>query len=104
MIVLVIAEVDVHRLIRHEGRAGVAVFVGRRRGGRARVRDEIDRGGRCRGDGEIVVTRRQRVPEHVRGRSRVTGDLVVGVGVSMRIMTAFSGSFQAQLQPFLATI
>lgn len=30
--------------------------------------------------------------------------LVVGVGVSMRIMTAFSGSFQAQLQPFLATI
>jgi len=30
--------------------------------------------------------------------------LIVGVGVSMRIMTAFSGSFQAQLQPFLATI
>lgn len=30
--------------------------------------------------------------------------LVVGVGVSMRIMVAFSGSFQAQLQPFLATI
>ncbi|MBL9093539.1 MAG: ABC transporter permease [Planctomycetaceae bacterium] len=30
--------------------------------------------------------------------------LVVGVAVSMRIMVAFSGSFQAQLQPFLATI
>jgi hypothetical protein len=30
--------------------------------------------------------------------------LIVGIGVSMRIMTAFSGSFQAQLQPFLATI
>ncbi|MGC3966886.1 MAG: hypothetical protein QM775_05795 [Pirellulales bacterium] len=30
--------------------------------------------------------------------------LVIGVAVSMRIMTAFSGSFQAQLQPFLATI
>ncbi len=30
--------------------------------------------------------------------------LVVGVAVSMRIMTAFRGSFQAQLQPFLATI
>lgn len=30
--------------------------------------------------------------------------LVVGIAVSMRIMTAFSGSFQAQLQPFLATI
>ena len=30
--------------------------------------------------------------------------LIVGVGVSMRIMTAFSGSFQSQLQPFLATI
>lgn len=30
--------------------------------------------------------------------------LIVGTAVSMRIMTAFSGSFQAQLQPFLATI
>lgn len=30
--------------------------------------------------------------------------LVVGIAVSMRIMVAFSGSFQAQLQPFLATI
>ena len=30
--------------------------------------------------------------------------LIVGVAVSMRIMTAFRGSFQAQLQPFLATI
>jgi ABC-type transport system involved in multi-copper enzyme maturation permease subunit len=30
--------------------------------------------------------------------------LVAGVAVSMRIMVAFSGSFQAQLQPFLATI
>jgi len=30
--------------------------------------------------------------------------LVVGIAVSMRIMSAFSGSFQAQLQPFLATI
>lgn len=30
--------------------------------------------------------------------------LVIGVAVSMRIMVAFSGSFQAQLQPFLATI
>lgn len=30
--------------------------------------------------------------------------LIVGIAVSMRIMVAFSGSFQAQLQPFLATI
>jgi ABC-type transport system involved in multi-copper enzyme maturation permease subunit len=30
--------------------------------------------------------------------------LIAGVAVSMRIMVAFSGSFQAQLQPFLATI
>lgn len=30
--------------------------------------------------------------------------LVVGIAVSMRIMVAFSGSFHAQLQPFLATI
>lgn len=30
--------------------------------------------------------------------------LVVGIAVSMRLMVAFRGSFQAQLQPFLATI